>query len=90
MTCGSPSAGCTYSPWRSSSAASSCWQWPSFPWNDTLPTVSGCEPWLDVSVTALVAGLVVWHMRRPTIHAFEAAIFTVSLAIVWLGLALAH
>jgi len=34
--------------------------------------------------------LVVWHMRRPTIHALEAAVFLVSLAIVWLGLSLAH
>jgi hypothetical protein len=41
-------------------------------------------------LVALVAGLVLWHMRRPTMHALEAAIFGVSLAIVWLGLALAH
>jgi uncharacterized membrane protein len=45
---------------------------------------------LKLALVALVAGLVVWHMRRPTIHALEAAIFAVSLAIVWLGLALAH
>jgi hypothetical protein len=29
-------------------------------------------------------------MRRPTLHALEAAIFLGSLAIVWLGLSLAH
>jgi hypothetical protein len=34
--------------------------------------------------------LVVWHMRRPMLHALEGAIFAASLAIVWLGLALAH
>jgi uncharacterized membrane protein len=45
---------------------------------------------LKLALVALVAGLVLWHMRRPTMHALEAAIFGVSLAIVWLGLALAH
>jgi uncharacterized membrane protein len=42
---------------------------------------------------ALVAGvvaMVVWHMRRPGAHAIEAVVFLISLAIVWLGLALAH
>jgi len=39
---------------------------------------------------AVVAGLVVWHMRRPAFHALEGAIFLVSLAIVWLGVAIAH
>jgi hypothetical protein len=34
--------------------------------------------------------LVVWHIRRPTWHAIEAAIFMISLAIVWLGVSLAH
>lgn len=41
-------------------------------------------------LVALVGGLVVWHMRRPTMHAVEAAIFVLSLAIVWLGLSIAH
>jgi len=39
---------------------------------------------------AVVAGLVVWHMRRPQLHALEGAIFAGSLAIVWLGVSLAH
>ncbi len=52
-------------------------------WDD--PTLQ-----LKLGLVALVAALVVWHMRRPTMHALEAAIFVVSLAIVWLGLALAH
>jgi uncharacterized membrane protein len=43
-----------------------------------------------LSLVALVAVLVVWHMRRPTMHVLEAAVFLTSLAIVWLGLTLAH
>jgi hypothetical protein len=39
---------------------------------------------------ALVAVLVVWHMRRPAQHLLEAAVFLLSLAIVWLGLVLAR
>jgi uncharacterized membrane protein len=45
---------------------------------------------LKLALVALVAVLVLWHMRRPTNHALEGAVFLVSLAIVWLGLALAH
>jgi uncharacterized membrane protein len=45
---------------------------------------------LKLALVALVAVLVVWHMRRPTIHALEAAVLAISLAIVWLGLSLAH
>src|ERR671929_49466 len=43
-----------------------------------------------LALVVLVAVLVVWHMRRPAMHALEGAIFLVSLAIVWLGLTLAH
>jgi uncharacterized membrane protein len=45
---------------------------------------------IKLALVAVVALLVVWHMRRPTMHALEAAIFLVSLAIVWLGIAIAH
>jgi uncharacterized membrane protein len=45
---------------------------------------------VKLALVAVVAVLVVWHMRRPTMHVLEAAIFLVSLAIVWLGLQLAH
>jgi uncharacterized membrane protein len=45
---------------------------------------------LKLALVALVAVLVVWHMRRPSMHALEGAVFLVSLAIVWLGLSLAH
>jgi uncharacterized membrane protein len=43
-----------------------------------------------LGLVALAAVLVVWHMRRPTMHVLEGLIFLVSLAIVWLGLSLAH
>ena len=43
-----------------------------------------------LALVGAVALLVVWHMRRPAMHVLEAAIFVVSLAIVWLGLSLAH
>jgi uncharacterized membrane protein len=37
----------------------------------------------------LVGALVLWHMRKPKLHALDAAIFIVSLVIVWLGVSLA-
>jgi hypothetical protein len=43
-----------------------------------------------LAFVVLVAGMVVWHMRRPQVHALEGAIFVGSLAIVWLGVSLAH
>lgn len=45
---------------------------------------------LKLGLVALVAVMVVWHMRRPAMHVLEAAVFVLSLAIVWLGLSLAH
>ncbi len=44
--------------------------------------------WLHVIAMAVV--VVVWHMRRPTMHVLEGLIFLGSLAIVWLGLSLAY
>lgn len=39
----------------------------------------------------VVAGLlIVWHMRRPQQHWIEGVVFVLSLAIVWLGVALSH
>ena len=52
-------------------------------WGDTKLQVK-------LALVVLVGVLIVWHMRRPTLHALEGAIFLVSLAIVWLGVALAH
>jgi uncharacterized membrane protein len=43
-----------------------------------------------LALVALAAVLVAWHMRRPAWRALDAAIFLVSLAIVWLGVSLAH
>ena len=57
---------------------------------------SHADRWADgtlqvkLALVALVAVLVVWHMRRPTTRVLEAAVFVLSLAIVWLGLSLAH
>jgi uncharacterized membrane protein len=45
---------------------------------------------VKLALVAVVAGLVVWHMRRPQLHALEGLIFLGSLAIVWLGIAIAH
>ena len=45
---------------------------------------------VKLSLVAVVGGLVVWHMRWPDKHVLEGAIFVLSLAIVWLGLALAY
>lgn len=43
-----------------------------------------------LALVAVAAGLVVWHARRPGRHWIEGAVLAVSLAIVWLGVALAH
>jgi hypothetical protein len=43
-----------------------------------------------LTLVAIVAGLVVWHMRRPQLHALEGAIFVGLVAIVWLGVSRAH
>lgn len=45
---------------------------------------------LKLSLVALAAALVIAHTRRPSWHALEGAVFVVSLAIVWLGVDLAH
>lgn len=45
---------------------------------------------VKLTLVAAVGALVGWHMRRPDLHALEGLIFLGSLAIVWLGLTLAH
>lgn len=45
---------------------------------------------VKLALVAAVGALIAWHMRRPGAHALEGLVFLVSLAIVWLGLALAH
>jgi uncharacterized membrane protein len=45
---------------------------------------------VKLALVVVVSALVLWHIRRPTLHALEAAIFVTSSVIVWLGLSLAH
>jgi uncharacterized membrane protein len=45
---------------------------------------------VKLGLVAIVALLVAWHIGRPRNHALDAAIFLLSLAIVWLGVVLAH
>jgi uncharacterized membrane protein len=45
---------------------------------------------VKLALVVLVGVLVGVHIRRPTKHALDGAIFLVSLAIVWLGVAVAH
>jgi len=45
---------------------------------------------VKIALVAVVAALIVGHMRRPELHVLDAAIFLVSLAIVWLSVGLAH
>jgi len=44
---------------------------------------------VKLGLVVLVAGLIGAHMRKPSWHALDAAIFLVSLAIVWLGIVVA-
>jgi uncharacterized membrane protein len=45
---------------------------------------------LKLALVAIVGGLIAWHIHRPELRALDGAIFLASLAIVWLGVALAH
>jgi putative copper export protein len=44
---------------------------------------------VKLGLVVLVAVLVHLHMRKPEWHVLDAAIFSVSLAIVWLGIVVA-
>jgi uncharacterized membrane protein len=44
---------------------------------------------VKLALVVLVAVLIAVHMKRPELHAIDAAIFLVSLAIVWLGIVVA-
>src|SRR4051812_39340621 len=39
---------------------------------------------LKLALVALVAILIIWHLRRPALRVLDGAIFVVSLTIVWL------
>lgn len=43
-----------------------------------------------LALVALVGALVGWHIRRPDLRILDGAIFAVTLAVVWLGVTLAH
>jgi putative copper export protein len=45
---------------------------------------------VKLALVALAGALVLAHMKRPGDHWMEGLVFVVSLAIVWLGVALAH
>jgi hypothetical protein len=61
-----------------------------------IPMASHFHVWssstlhVKLALVAVTAVLVVWHIRRPKLHALEGAIFLASLGIVWLGVSLAH
>ena len=44
---------------------------------------------VKIGLLVLVGVLIAAHSRRPAWHALDAAIFVVSLAIVWLGIVVA-
>jgi uncharacterized membrane protein len=43
-----------------------------------------------MTLVVITGGLIVWHMRRPGVHAIEGMVFVLSIAIVWIGVALSH
>lgn len=45
---------------------------------------------VKLALVLLAGGLIALHLRRPTRHALQGAIFGVSLVIVALGVGLAH
>jgi uncharacterized membrane protein len=45
---------------------------------------------LKLALVIITGVLIAGHTRRPTWHALEGGVFALSLAIVWLGLRLAH
>src|SRR4051794_7128869 len=45
---------------------------------------------VKLALVVLVGVLILWHLRNGAAHWLQGAIFLVSLAIVWLGLSIAH
>jgi uncharacterized membrane protein len=45
---------------------------------------------VKLGLVALVIVLIVGHMRKPRSHVLDAAIFAISLAIMWLGIVVAR
>jgi hypothetical protein len=45
---------------------------------------------IKLGLVVVVAALIFVHMRKPEIHAIDAAIFLATLAIVWCGVVIAN
>jgi putative copper export protein len=45
---------------------------------------------VKLGLVVVVGLLIGWHARKPELHVLEGLVFLVSLAIVWLGIAIAH
>lgn len=45
---------------------------------------------IKLGLFVLMLGLIGWHMKKPTWHWLEGVVFLISLAIVYLGVMLAH
>lgn len=45
---------------------------------------------IKLGLVVLVGVLIAWHTRKPELHVLEGLVFLASLAIVWLGIAIAH
>ena len=45
---------------------------------------------IKLTLVVVVGLLIGWHTRKPEWHALEGVVFLLSLAIVWLGIAVAH
>ncbi|MBI4897227.1 MAG: hypothetical protein HY827_02545 [Actinobacteria bacterium] len=45
---------------------------------------------VKMTLVGVTAALILWHMRRPQMHALEGLAFLTSMAIVWIGVALSH
>jgi len=45
---------------------------------------------VKLGLVVFVGLLIGWHTRKPELHALEGLVFLASLAIVWLGIAIAH
>jgi len=45
---------------------------------------------IKLALVVVAAGLIAAHLKKPAWHALDAAIFVVSLAIVWCGVVIAN
>ena len=70
--------------------------WEAIRWLHLVAMASHYGDWdettlqVKLGLVGAVGLLLVWHIARPRNHALDAVIFLLSLAIVWLGVSLAH